>query len=137
MIIDPRLLADVSQADEAAATTEPLKTTLSTAVARLAVAAGLVAGVFLVPGGEAVTGLLVAAGVSSVAAIWPRLREALHMDGQLVGGSSTLREPESAAEEPSRPAPSPPLLRPIVRHHGITDGRVMQRSKRTQRAHMA
>ncbi|NIY68827.1 hypothetical protein [Streptomyces malaysiensis] len=107
LIIDPRLLAGGSEADEAGAATEPLRTRLLAAVGRLAVAAGLIAGAFLVPGGEAVSALLVAAGVSSVAAIWPHLREALHRGGQLVGGSSTAREPESAAEEPSRPAPSP------------------------------
>ncbi|MFF8811122.1 hypothetical protein [Streptomyces pactum] len=106
MIVDPRLLAAVSESDQVGAAAEPLRTRMLAAVGRLAVAAGLVTGAFLVPGGEAVSGLLVAAGVSSVAAIWPHLREALHRGGLLVGDSSTAWEPDSAAEDPRRPAPS-------------------------------
>ncbi|MBM7088868.1 hypothetical protein ACFTXK_01955 [Streptomyces sp. NPDC056956] len=96
------------EADEVDAVGEPLRTRLPAGVGRLAVAARLLAGVFLFPGGAVVQDLLAAAGVAALAVIWPPLREALHRGARLLaGGSPSAGEPEATDDEPSRPALSP------------------------------
>ncbi|MFE3148788.1 hypothetical protein ACFXJ6_19385 [Streptomyces sp. NPDC059218] len=112
VIVDSQLLANVPETEGAGSSTEPLRSRLLAGAGRLAVAAGLLAGAFLFPGGGEASGLLAVAGVASVAAIWPPLREVLYRGGELLTGrSSTAREPEAMGEEPSHPAPSLPCPR--------------------------
>ncbi|MGW1717216.1 hypothetical protein [Streptomyces sp. NPDC002156] len=127
VIVDPRLLADTPEPDEAGAATEPLRNRLLAGAGRLAVAVGLLAGAVLFPGGGVASDLLAAAGLASVALICPPLREALHRARELLfGGSPT----DNAALEPtdeesnrpvpasSTPCPTAPTAQPLPQDHG-------------------
>ncbi|MFD4856860.1 hypothetical protein [Streptomyces atratus] len=108
VIVDPRLLANAPEREGAGSPTEPLRSRLLAGAGRIAVAAGLLAGAFLLPGGGEVSGLLAAAGLAGVATTCTPLREFLNRGGELLTGrSSTAGEPEAAGDEPSRTAPSP------------------------------
>src|SRR5690606_33471592 len=113
------------EADEVDAVGEPLRTRLPAGVGRLAVAARLLAGVFLFPGGAVVQDLLAAAGVAALAVIWPPLREALHRGARLLAGGSSApgnprpRTTSRAARHcpPPPTAPTAPTDRPSPRDH--------------------
>ncbi|MEW2165042.1 hypothetical protein AB0912_18925 [Streptomyces sp. NPDC007084] len=104
VIVDPRLLADAPESDEAEAAPEPLRSRLLAGAGTIAVAVGLLGGAVVFPGGGAVSELLAAAGLAGVALVCPPLREALHRARELVpGGPSTGgNEPTATYEEQSR-----------------------------------
>ncbi|MET7731476.1 hypothetical protein ABZT02_08910 [Streptomyces sp. NPDC005402] len=110
VVIDTALLADAPEPDAAATEAEPLRSRLLAGAGKAAVAVGLLAGAVLLPGGGAVSELLAAGGLASVALVCPPLREALHRARELlVGGPSTGdNEPALPGEEHSRPPVSVP-----------------------------
>ncbi len=126
VIIDATLLTDAPELDAAATAAEPLRSRLLAGAGKVAVAVGLLAGAVLFPGGGAVSELLAAAGLASVALVCPPLREALHRARELlVGGLSTGdSEPAVTDEEPSRrPVPVPPApCSQCAEHSPVTAG---------------
>ena len=107
VIVDAALLADAPEPDSAGVAAEPLGSRLRAGAGRLVLAAGLLAGAVLLPGGGAASELLAAAGLASLALVCPPLREALHrVRDLLVGGSFTENTavPETATGTPSHPA---------------------------------
>jgi hypothetical protein len=124
VIIDAVLLADTPEPDMGAAEGEPLRSRLLAGAGRLAVAAGLLAGAFLFPGGGAAADLLGVAGVATIALVCPPVRDALQRAREFfVGGSPVERTPVAAEEEPSRPAsPSPGSCPRCSDHSSVTAG---------------
>ncbi|WP_437027091.1 hypothetical protein [Streptomyces sp. enrichment culture] len=120
VVIDAWLLADAPEPDAASTATEPLRDRLLAGAGKVTLAAGLFAGAFFFPGGEAVSGLLVFAGLASVAPVCPPLRDALHRAKEFFGGGATTGGTASPVvdEEPNRPAPvSPTPCARAVRTH--------------------
>ncbi|MFF3735845.1 hypothetical protein [Streptomyces sp. NPDC002566] len=105
VVVDAVLLADAPEPDAAGGPAEPLRSRLLAGAGRLAVAAGLLAGAVLFPGGGAVPDLLAAAGLATVALVCPPLRDALHRAKELLVGGPPAgdRGPETADDEPSAP----------------------------------
>ncbi|MFI9173061.1 hypothetical protein [Streptomyces lincolnensis] len=126
VVIDAALLADAPEPAAVATAAEPLRSRLLAGAGKAAVAVGLLAGAVLFPGGGAVSELLAAAGLASVALVCPPLREALHRARELLlGGPSTGgNEPTATDEEQSRhPVPIPPAPCPhCADHSSITVG---------------
>lgn len=107
VIVDPRLLANAPEPEAASSLAEPLRSRVLAGAGKLAVAAGFLAGAVFLPVGGEVSGLLAAAGLAGVAAVWPPLREFLNRGGELLTGRpSNAQEPEGLHGEPSHPAPS-------------------------------
>ncbi|MFE3180112.1 hypothetical protein ACFXKR_04305 [Streptomyces violascens] len=123
VVIDAALLADAPEPDAAATAAEPFRSRLLAGAGKAAVAVGLLAGAVLFPGGGAVSGLLAAAGLASVALVCPPLREAMHRARELLpGGPSTGdNEPKATDEEQSRP-PVPVPCPQCAEHSPVTAG---------------
>lgn len=126
LIADVAILAEVPEPD-AVSVVEPLRNRLLAGAGRMALAVGLLTGAALFPGGGAVSDLLAAAGLASVALICPPLREALHRARDLLVSSSINdnRLTETTDEDlgPERsssatPAPTAPTTRPSPQEHG-------------------
>ncbi|MGW7127845.1 hypothetical protein ACWGIA_05715 [Streptomyces bobili] len=102
---DPHLLENVPAVDPAATVGEPLRNRVFGVAGRLVVAAGLFAGAAFFPDGVA-SGLMVFAGLASIALVYPPLREVLALAREPLLGSPPVSDEPRETTYPQRPVPS-------------------------------
>lgn len=104
LFVDPRLLENAPEADPAATVAEPLKNRVLTVAGGLATAVSLFAGAALFSDSVA-SGMMVFAGLASVALVYPPLREVLPWARDSVLGGPPANDEAGVAEPPLPPAP--------------------------------